>query len=100
VLVGQEFIELTRVKKVLQESEERFRQIAENIREVFWMADPGLAKMIYVSPTYEEIWGRKTAELYNNPKSWMDAIHPEDRKRVEENFPLREMGGLLSSIGL
>ena len=93
VLVGQQFIELKRVKKILQESEERFRQIAENIREVFWMADSDLTKMIYVSPTYEEIWGRKTVELYNNPKSWMDAIHPEDRERVEENLPLRGMGG-------
>ena len=93
VLVGQEFIELKRVKKVLQESEERFRQIAENIREVFWMSDLDLTKMIYVSPAYEEIWGRKAAELYNNPKSWMDAIHPEDRERVEKNLRLRGMGG-------
>ena len=93
VLVGQEFIELKRVKEVLQESEERFRQIAENIREVFWMANSDLTKMIYVSPAYEEIWGRKAKELYNNPKSWMDAIHPEDREGVEENLPLRGMGG-------
>ena len=93
VLVGQEFIELKRVKQVIQESEERFRQIAENIREVFWVADLDLTKMIYVSPAYEEIWGRKVGELYQNPKSWMDAIHPEDREGVEENLPLRGIGG-------
>jgi PAS domain S-box-containing protein len=93
VLVGREIIELKRVKKVLQESEERFRQIAENIQEVFWMSDLDFTKMFYVSPAYEEIWGRKTAELYNNPKSWMDAIHPEDRERVEETLRLRGMDG-------
>ena len=94
VLIGREFIgNPKRLGKVLQESEERFRQIAKNIREVFWIVDLDLAEIIYVSPAYEEIWGRRTAELYKNPKSWMDAIHPEDRERVEKNLRLNRAGG-------
>jgi len=68
----------------VEASEERFRQLAENIKEVFWIASLDLKEMIYVSPAYEQIWGRTCDSLYKNPTSWMDAIHPEDSERVRE----------------
>ena len=71
-------------EQVLRESEERFRQVVENIRNVFWLSDPSKDQMIYVSPGYEEIWGRTRASLYASPRSWLDAIHPDDRLRVTE----------------
>ena len=53
----------------LTESEERFRQIAENIGEVFWMASPDMQQVLYVSPSYEQIWGRPSQILYERPFS-------------------------------
>ena len=76
---------LTQVGKrdaALQASEERFRQIAENVNEVFWMSDPEKNAIIYISPAYERIWGRTCASLHANPRGWIEAIHPEDRERV------------------
>jgi PAS domain S-box-containing protein len=66
----------------LEESELRFRQLAENIREVFWMSDPYKAEVLYISPAYEEVWGRSCQSLYEQPRSFLDAIHPDDRERV------------------
>lgn len=66
----------------LRESEARFRQLAENIREVFWMSTPGYGETLYVSPAYESIWGRSRESLYREPRSFMDAIHLEDRARA------------------
>ena len=68
----------------LRQSEERFRQLTENITEIFWMTDPALTKMLYISPGYEKIWGRSCASLYERPTAWLDAIHPDDRGRVEK----------------
>jgi PAS domain S-box-containing protein len=65
-----------------RESEERFRQIAESIDEVFWITPPDKNQMIYVSPAYEKIWGRLCSELYVNPRNWLAAIHADDRDRV------------------
>ncbi|NJK64985.1 MAG: PAS domain S-box protein [Synechococcaceae cyanobacterium SM2_3_1] len=70
----------------LQESEIKFRQFAENIREVFYMLPADLSTHIYVSPAYEEIWGRPLEELYENPNAWMDAIHPDDRELVAQEM--------------
>jgi PAS domain S-box-containing protein len=66
----------------LRESEERFRLLAENIQEVFWITDPASSRMLYVSPAYERTWGRTRAELYASPDTWLDSIHPEDRQAV------------------
>jgi PAS domain S-box-containing protein len=68
--------------EALRESEERFRQLAENINEVFWMITPDSSKRLYVSPAYEEIWGRSCQSLYDQSNSWSDAIHPQDREFV------------------
>ncbi|MGH7209451.1 MAG: PAS domain S-box protein, partial [Nitrospiraceae bacterium] len=77
----------------LRESEERFRQLAENIREVFWLGDPEKARIFYISPGYEEVWGRTCASLYASPRSWLDAIHPEDRDRVFTAATTKQVSG-------
>jgi len=66
----------------LRSSEERFRQMAETIGEVFWMTDPATSQMLYISPAFETVWGRSCQSLYDAPQSFMEAIHPEDRSRV------------------
>jgi len=69
-------------EEALRENEERFRQVTENIGEVFWMTSLDKRQMMYVSPAYEAIWGRTCQSLYEQPTSWMGAIHPDDRERV------------------
>ncbi len=65
-----------------REGERKFRLLAESIEDVFWMSKPGIAEMVYVSPAYEKIWGRTVESLYASPRSFIDAVHPEDRPRV------------------
>ena len=77
----------------LVESEMRFRQLAENIKEVFWMRDVLSGKIIYISPAYETIWGRTCASLYENGQSWHETIHPADRARVCEAVALKQITG-------
>ncbi|WP_447973648.1 PAS domain-containing sensor histidine kinase [Nitrospira sp. Kam-Ns4a] len=89
----RDIAERKRAEATLREHEERFRQLAENIREVFWMTTPDKDKLLYVSPAYEEIWGRTCNSLYEHPRSWLDAIHPEDRPRVEAAALTKQVRG-------
>lgn len=73
---------LKQANMALRESEERFRQMAENIREVFWMLSADENALLYISPAYEAIWRRTCQSLYEAPRSFIDAIHPDDRARV------------------
>jgi len=81
------------VDRRLRESQEVFRQLAENIHEVFWMTDPQKNRMIYVSPGYETVWGRTCESLYAQPRNWIDAIHPDDRPRVREAALTKQVSG-------
>jgi PAS domain S-box-containing protein len=81
-LVARDITGLKRTQEALRTSEERFRELAENIHEVFWMSDPENTRMIYISPAYESIWGRTRETLYASPASWTEAIHPEDKERM------------------
>jgi len=66
----------------LRESEVRFRELAENIDEVFWITDPLGQQLLYVSPAYEIVWHRTCASLYASPHNWLDTIHPDDHPQV------------------
>jgi len=66
----------------LEGSELRFRQMAETIGQVFWMAPPDLSSMLYVSPAFERIWQLPCSDLYANPHAWLEAIHTEDLPAV------------------
>ena len=68
------------------QSEKRFRQLAENIDEAFWMLDIGTERVLYVSPAFEKIWGITTAELYRNRNLLIDTVHPDDRDRCTAFF--------------
>ncbi|HEX9333135.1 MAG TPA: PAS domain-containing protein, partial [Anaerolineales bacterium] len=71
-----------RLYSEIRESEQRFRQLAEHIEQVFWLEDPERSLVFYISPAYEAIWGRTSESLYEHPQSWFDAIHPDDRESV------------------
>ncbi len=73
-----------RRKKNCAKANSNSGKIAENIREVFWVTDPAKQQMVYVSPAYENIWGRTCQSLYDAPGTWLEAIHPDDRERVLE----------------
>ena len=86
VAVHQDITERKGIEEALRESQEKFRQMAENIQAIFWIKDIRNQQVLYVSNAYETIWQRSCEDLYQNHLNWLDAIHPEDRQRVEIEF--------------
>ena len=74
--------ELSRRAAALSKTEERFRQMADNIQEIFWILDPQTKEVSYVSPAFEQICELPLDSLYSNPTSYRELIHPQDRPRV------------------
>jgi PAS domain S-box-containing protein len=67
----------------LRESEEKFRLLTENIREVFWIMNGTGTEMLYLSPAFEHVWGLPREAVYRNPGILMEAIHAEDREHIQ-----------------
>jgi PAS domain S-box-containing protein len=70
----------------LEESQAHFRQMADSIHEVFWLFDWTAQRVLYVSPAFEEVWGRPVQELYDRYQAWGESLHPEDIASAEESF--------------
>jgi PAS domain S-box-containing protein len=87
VLVFNNVTEQYQMREALHESEQRLRQLAENLNEVFWLGSPDWNEIIYISPAYEKIWGMSTQSLYDHPRIWIDSIHPDDKQQVIEDIP-------------
>lgn len=75
--------ERRRAEAALRESEARFRQLVNHIEEVFYLFELDESRVIYISPGYETLWGRSTQSLYEDPQSWFEGLHPDDRERLQ-----------------
>ena len=88
----QDVTEFHSAVEQLRASEERFRQLAENIHEVFWIREPNQKQIVYVSPACEKIWNLSCEILYSEPEAFWDAIHSDDRARVKAAFEKQVRG--------
>lgn len=79
-------IDRKRSEEALKVSERRFRQLAENIEEIFFLVSADFKTIYYINPAYETITGRSRDNLYADPYSWIDVLHPDDRQRILKKF--------------
>lgn len=63
-----------------------FYMLAEKSRDVLWVRSPDYKMQLYLSPAYEEIWGRTRQSLYEDPDSWINTVFPEDRELVKNSI--------------
>src|SRR3989338_8160775 len=71
-------------------------KLAEKSISVYWLSSADLTKIQYISPAYEEIWGRSREALYQNPELWITYLHPEDAR---EHHPIQSMAERIKIAG-
>lgn len=83
--IAHDITEHRQAEESLIVSDERFRLLVDNLPIAFFMRDAN-GRLLYISPAYETIWGRTIAELEQNPRAWVDAIHPDDLQEATKTF--------------
>jgi PAS domain S-box-containing protein len=77
---------MRQTQSALRDSEERFRQLTDNIEDVFWMFTVPDGALVFVSPAYSSIFGRVAGELGSTHDDWLAAVHPDDRMAVQQRW--------------
>jgi PAS domain S-box-containing protein len=81
--ISRDVTERRRLERELRERQRRFRLIADHIDEVIYLATADFSEIIYINPAYEELYGESIESLSEEPMSFVDAAHPDDRDRYE-----------------
>jgi len=83
-------IRMRQTQSALRDSEERFRQLTDNIEDVFWMFAVPSGALVFVSPAYSSIFGRMAGELGSTDDDWLTAVHPDDRASVQQRWQAQD----------
>lgn len=86
-----------RAEQALRESEQMFRQLADNIREIFFAIEADPPRMAYISPPFEEITGRTRQGFYERADAWIELVHHEDKRHAARVFE-RAIGGVATAM--
>jgi len=79
-----ELQERKRIEGDLRISEERFRQLAENVREIVYLFAGSFQEMLYINPAFAAIAGRPPLPLNKVADAWLAAVHPDDGDRLRQ----------------
>ncbi|HOZ69672.1 MAG TPA: PAS domain S-box protein [Chitinophagaceae bacterium] len=77
---------LKNAEEELIRTQKRFQNLVENISGVYWVNDLETQHTLYISPSYETVWGRKCEDLYRNPADFVKSVHPDDLKKLVEAY--------------
>jgi DNA-binding CsgD family transcriptional regulator len=76
------------IKLSLQDLNFMFSQFAEVPSKVTWIRTPDYLQQLYISPSFEKIWGMKCEQLYEHPLSWNQSLlNNEVVKELKDRQP-------------
>jgi diguanylate cyclase (GGDEF)-like protein/PAS domain S-box-containing protein len=66
----------------LHRAEEKLSGVLDSIDNVVWSLSADTARMLYLNPAAERVYGRPVADFIATPALWVAIVHPEDRQRA------------------
>lgn len=68
-----------------REATARFEQLANNVRDVFWLVDWRTSEVLYVNPAHRTVAGLPVGASQSGA-AWRERLHPDDRPWVVADY--------------
>ncbi|KAB1186870.1 MULTISPECIES: PAS domain S-box protein [Haloferax] len=73
-------------EREIRRSEPITRQIISSLPDMVFLSEPDAFDIVYINDTFEQVWGRSQKTLYEDPMSFLDLVHVDDRDRLERGI--------------
>lgn len=84
MVLAQDVTNRLAAEKQLRENEAHFREMTENLGDIYYNYDPVNDRLLYVNDNFARVWGRRI-QLGDAPKDpYLKGVHPEDISLVLE----------------
>ncbi|ESP88081.1 hybrid sensor histidine kinase/response regulator [Candidatus Halobonum tyrrellensis] len=75
-------VERERARSSVDETQRLFSELANSADDVLWLFSHDWEDVVFMSESYEEVYGEPRSTLHDDASAFLDAIHPDDRERV------------------
>ena len=75
-------VEERRTRERLSETARLLLRLTEYTTDSLWMFTDDWTETTVVNDAYDDVWGRSTADLRDDPTDFMESVHPDDRPMV------------------
>lgn len=79
-------VEAYRAKQIVDASESNWTESERRANDIYYMFTSDWSDLLYINSVYEEIWGGSIADLREDPRSFLEYVHPDDREMAVESM--------------
>jgi PAS domain S-box-containing protein len=77
-------VERNRAQTTIGEVQRLFSELANRANDVLWLFTGDWKELVFLSESYEDIWGQPRTAIQNDPRAFLQAIHPDDRAQMDQ----------------
>ncbi|RYJ08681.1 PAS domain S-box protein [Halogeometricum borinquense] len=88
--VLQDITTLKEQERTLRQAHQQFRTFAENVDHAFFLVPPDYSEVSFMNSATEEMYGVTEQQLRQDPKAWLERIHPDDIEAVRSDIEAQQ----------
>ncbi len=89
ILIERDMTDAKQAERDLNKSRAQYRDLVENVSGIVWEAElysANIAEFTFISPQSQVIAGIPPEQLLGSTRTWLEMVHPEDRRTVVSAF--------------
>lgn len=84
VISSRDISDRKRAEASRKRAENRLATLTANTQDALWLYTADWDEVVFINDAYEDIWGLSKDALDDNPREFIEGVHPDDRDTVRD----------------